>query len=215
MNILSKHKAFNLFFLVILVLNILFIYTLTEYRTVSKPMIMASLIGFYISNVKTQSNTFILALIFALFGDIFLMFDSNEFFLIGLGSFLLMQILYAYNFYQDYSGDKRLFAKASTILLILGIAVLSYLWNGLGDLKIPVMIYTFAILLMVLTAIIRNKQLNGYHEIFYGVVLFLISDAFLGISKFGIPNPNFGIIVIVTYMIAKFLIVRGIVSRNE
>jgi uncharacterized membrane protein YhhN len=39
-----------------------------------------------------------MALIFALLGDIFLLQEAENYFLLGLGSFFIMQLLYAYVF---------------------------------------------------------------------------------------------------------------------
>ena len=74
---------------------------------VSKPMIMGSLLGFYIYTVRNQSPIFILAIIFAMLGDIFLMFGTDSFFIIGLSCFLIMQLLYVITFWKDKSSDKK------------------------------------------------------------------------------------------------------------
>ena len=121
-----KYKSFTIFYSIIFFLNLLFFTWLTEYRVVSKPMIMASLIGFYISSAKKQSNAFLLAMIFALFGDIFLMFNGEEFFLIGLSCFLVMQLLYTITFLKDRVNDILLMIYRSLPILFISIAVIAY-----------------------------------------------------------------------------------------
>ena len=211
----KKHLPFTLFFGVIFFLNILFMYVLQDYRTVAKPMIMASLIGFYITVERRQSNAFVLAMIFALLGDVFLMFDGDDFFLIGLVCFMLMQLLYTYLFSREGSNDVKRLLIISVPLAFLTISIISMLWNDLGDLRIPVLVYAMAISGMVISAIYRKKTLKGYSAVVMGVVLFLISDAVLAISKFGGALPFQDIVIMCTYMTAQFLIVRGMVAAHE
>jgi uncharacterized membrane protein YhhN len=209
-----KYKSFTIFYSIIFFLNLLFFTWLTEYRVVSKPMIMASLIGFYISSAKKQSNAFLLAMIFALFGDIFLMFNGEEFFLIGLSCFLVMQLLYTITFLKDRVNDILLMIYRSLPILFISIAVIAYLWNGLGEMRIPVSVYTAAISLMVISALIRRSNMYWYFPVVIGVILFMISDALIAVSKFG---PSFNGIeygVMATYMLAQYLIVRGMIEKS-
>lgn len=209
-----KYKSFTIFYSIIFFLNLLFFTWLTEYRVVSKPMIMASLIGFYISSAKKQSNAFLLAMIFALFGDIFLMFNGEDFFLIGLGCFLVMQVLYTITFLKDRVNDILLIIYRSLPILFISIAVIAYLWNGLGEMRIPVSVYTAAISLMVISALIRRSNMYWYFPVVIGVILFMISDALIAVSKFG---PSFNGIeygVMATYMLAQYLIVRGMIEKS-
>jgi uncharacterized membrane protein YhhN len=210
----KKHLPFTLFFGVIFFLNILFMYVLQDYRMVAKPMIMASLIGFYITVERRQSNAFVLAMIFALLGDVFLMFKGDDFFLIGLLCFMVMQLLYTYLFSREGSNDKKRLVIISVPLLLLTVGIISLLWNDLGDLRIPVLVYAMAISGMVIFAIYRKNIMKGYSAVVLGVVLFLISDAVLAISKFGGALPFQDIIIMSTYMTAQFLIVRGMVAAH-
>jgi uncharacterized membrane protein YhhN len=210
----KKHLPFTLFFGVIFFLNILFMYVLQDYRMVAKPMIMASLIGFYITVERRQSNAFVLAMIFALLGDVFLMFKGDDFFLIGLLCFMVMQLLYTFLFSREGSKDMKRLLMISLPMLLLTVGVISVLWNDLGDLRIPVLVYAMAITAMVISAIYRKNILKGYSAVVLGVVLFLISDAVLAISKFGGALPFQDIVIMSTYMTAQFLIVRGMVAAH-
>ena len=97
MQYFERFKSFNIYFIILILLNILVLFVIQEYRMVAKPLIMASLIGFYIGHESRQSNGFIMGMIFALMGDIFLLFTSKEFFILGLLCFLLMQIFISLN----------------------------------------------------------------------------------------------------------------------
>lgn len=211
---LSKYKSFNIFFVLIIFANLLFFEYLTEYRVVSKPMIMASLIGLYISQVQRQNHLFLMAMIMALLGDIFLLFQGDAFFMIGLCCFLIMQGLYYFVFKKDTSGDKAFYFKTAIPILLTVVLVLAYLWSGLQDMRWPVAVYAFSIGMMAVAALHRKRELQSYCQVAIGVVFFMISDILLGVSKFGQPFFGHEYLIIFTYMIAQYLIVTGIISTE-
>ncbi|MCZ2102375.1 MAG: lysoplasmalogenase [Chitinophagales bacterium] len=214
-DLLKRYKYFTIFYLLIFIANIIVLYVITDYRMVAKPMILGSLLGFYIGNVINQSPIFMLGMVFALMGDIFLMVNNEVFFAIGLGSFLLMQILYSVEFLKDVDFYwKRDWIPMS---VIYGIGIIFFTWvaGSLGSLMWPVFIYMLAITTMVGFAWLRKKGTVWYREVVAGALLFLTSDAWLGLSKFGvIESDHSGLVVMVTYMLAQYLIVRGIVERD-
>jgi uncharacterized membrane protein YhhN len=212
---LKRFPYFTIFYMLIIAANILVLYQFTEYRSVAKPMIVTSLLGFYITNAQKQSNSFTMALIFALLGDIFLMIESESFFMLGLGSFLLMQILYIVEFLKD----KTVFSTHTVLtyagLDILGLLFLYILWPHLGGLQWPVAFYVLAICSMVATAISRQRNVRWYGAVIVGVFLFFISDAWIALTKFGVITDHISdIVIMTTYMAAQYLIVRGMVERD-
>jgi len=215
MKFIKNHPQFAVFYLFIILCNILFFYFLTDYRMVSKPMIMASLIGFYISTAKPPSNLFTFALITALFGDIFLMFPYDSFFMMGLGSFLIMQILYTFSFLPA-NRTPGTFQKVS-VLLVLTIAFLFlyFAWPNLNNMKIPVAIYALCITLMVTVAATGNSSAPEYRFIFSGAIFFMISDGLLAWNKFVSPFPMADQAVMLTYMLAQFFIVSGVIMQTN
>lgn len=215
MQYFERFKSFNIYFIILILLNILVLFVIQEYRMVAKPLIMASLIGFYIGHESRQSNGFIMGMIFALMGDIFLLFTSKDFFILGLLCFLLMQIFYTLEFKKDLVSDKKQLTTRYGVVYLIGIVFLAILWNGLGSMFWYVAIYILAITTMVGTAFNRRKNIPWYREVTVGVVLFLISDAVLGLSEFNIIElPFSSTIVMLTYMIAQYLIVRGMVEKR-
>jgi uncharacterized membrane protein YhhN len=215
MKFIKYHLHFALFYMFIILCNILFFSFLTDYRMVSKPMIMASLLAFYISTSKPPSNLFTFALITALFGDIFLMFPYDSFFMMGLGSFLIMQILYIISF-LPVNRTPGIFQKVS-VLLILAIAFLFlyFAWPNLRNMKIPVAMYVLCITLMVSVAATGNSAAPAYRFIFSGAALFMISDGLLAWNKFVSPLPLADQAVMLTYMLAQFFIVSGVILQTN
>jgi uncharacterized membrane protein YhhN len=209
-----KSSPFNIVYCIIFTLNILFLFYYKEYFMVSKPMIMASLLAFYISTEKRQSNSFILAMIFAMLGDIFLNIHGEAFFLIGLFCFLIMQILYAFNFYFDIATNTNKIIITSICLIFFSIGVLSLFWKELGTMLFPVIIYAFSISTMAILAILRNPILKSYKALLVGVIFFIFSDAIIGYTMFVSPFKYSQVLVISTYMIAQYLIVTSQVAAH-
>ena len=184
------------------------------FRFLSKPIVMLTLMVMVLANNFSRSSDFSLffsALIFALMGDIFLLQEGEQYFLCGIASFFIMQVLYAYTFYKQKGiGAMRELNK------IIGVSVAALLlnvilWNYTGGLRIPVVFYSLSILAMAITGIIRWK-VPGYKLVFWGVLLFVFSDSYLGINKFRTSLWEADLIVMLSYMIAQGLIAFGYVK---
>jgi len=216
MEFYKKYKKFDIFFTIVFILNIVFLHYLTDYRMVAKPMIMASLMGFYIMNAKIQSPLVILAIIAALFGDIFLLFNSEVFFLMGLGSFAIMQILYTITFLQklNFNIPKKKYIIILSVSLA-GIGLFLFLKPYLGGLLFHVLIYTLLIVLMTISAILRKESLHLYKWVIFGAILFMVSDALIAIGKFITPITAHQELVMGTYMLAQLFIIKGIVAQDK
>jgi uncharacterized membrane protein YhhN len=214
MDAIKTFPKFTFFFVTLMILEYLGLTVIPSYHIVSKPMIMAGLIGFYIFTEKNQNNIFITGLIFALLGDCFLLFGTPDMFMIGLMCFLIMQICYTFAFNSKRRIPKTKDYFVPVIIGVVGLSILSFLWSGLGELKWAVTLYTCAIVAMAIFAYLRHPKLRGYNILFTGVILFIISDGLLGYNKFGGEFPYAQFAVMLTYMIAQYLIVTGEVLGN-
>jgi len=177
-------------------------------------MILAGLIGFYILEEKKQNHVFLTGLIFALLGDAFMLFGTDDMFVIGLVCFLIMQICYTSTFNKKRRVPRTKDYLVPTIIGVLGLSLLAILWRDLGDMQWAVALYTIAIVTMAIFAYLRHPMLRGYNILFIGVCFFILSDALLGFNKFGNSFPYAQIAVMITYMIAQYLIVTGEVLGN-
>jgi uncharacterized membrane protein YhhN len=92
-----------------------------------------------------------------------------------------------------------------------------FLKDGLHDMLIPVMVYMFVILLMATTAFLRKGIVNNlsYTLVFVGAIFFMISDSLLALNKFHEPLPFSNISIMLTYSIAQYLIVLGILKQKN
>jgi len=174
---------------------------------------------------KTTAMKMLLgALLLSGLGDALLIGEGSRFFLGGLSSFLCAHLLYIGLFVQF----KRTNPKATTsnwihqsawpaILIPLGI--LYFLYPGLGNLLIPVVVYMAVISLMWLLALsnqLRNRNVASDVEgwspsvlLSMGATLFVASDAVLAIEKFIAPFPGARLTVMGTYILAQLALVRG------
>ncbi len=219
-----KTKIFATIFIVIVALELFFgsyeSYTTWHYFT--KPAIVITLMLFFIFNSDHLTFriklTTILALLFSLWGDVLLMFVSNDegFFIAGLVSFLLAHIMYILVFLRDRN-DKRSVLPFAVLLLVYATGLYYLIKDGLGDLLIPVLVYMAVILTMALTAFKRKGMVlhHGYLYVFIGALFFMISDSLLATNKFYTTLPFSNVSIMSTYAAAQFLIVLGIIKSYK
>jgi uncharacterized membrane protein YhhN len=190
---------------------------------VAKPLIVLGLMAHYYFNSANRSPVFILALFFCWVGDIFLLVKGDIFFIAGLASFLIAHVLYiiCYRQYQNIDktdelmGSQKVRFSLPFILICTGLVVI--LFPVLGDLKIPVMIYALVLLLMVLNALFRygRTTFQSFLFIFIGAILFMVSDSMLAINKFLHSFTEAGVLIMITYCAAQFLIVQGTLAHEK
>ena len=195
---------------------------------ISKPMIMVWVLVYYLINTqqKNISNKAIIAFIAAWAGDVLLMFQAKGdlFFMLGLGSFLICQLLYATVFLKKAlaSGiQSNWLFKEPTWLLLLVIytgSLYAAMYQGLSEnLRIPVFVYALAITSMLIGALSRRKLVDkkSFQLIVVGALLFVLSDSLLGLNKFFMEVPYAGFWILLTYMSAQYFIVRGLIIKNN
>lgn len=214
MDAVRTFPKFTIFFIILMILEFLGLTVIPSYHIVSKPMVLAGLIGFYIMYERRQNHAFLTGLIFALLGDSFMLFGTDDMFMIGLICFLIMQLCYTSAFNRKRRVPQLKDYLVPVIIGAIGLSVLAFLWSGLEGMKLPVALYTLSIIIMAIFAYLRHPKLRGYKILFVGVCLFIISDGLLGLSKFGNTFPYAQIAVMMTYMIAQYLIVTGEVLGN-
>ena len=208
-------KYFPYIFLLIVVLQLTGVYLDSALRLITKPLIMISLATYYFAYARNFKMTFFTAIVAALMGDIFLMWDHEMSFILGLGSFLVMQLLYAVVFIKDRDRVDTIDIVGAIIVTFIGIGLMYVLVPDVeGSLKAAVSVYCLAIMVMVISAVFRDKSHQSYLPVTCGALLFMISDAVLAIDKFSMPIEYGSMIVIGTYMAAQYLIVLGVSDKE-
>lgn len=191
----------------------------------TKPLLLLSLTAIFYMHSATAASRFrmlvLAALIFSWMGDILLMFQQRQtvFFLAGLVSFLLAHICYILAFsktsvHHSWSAMKE---KPWLILffIIYGAGFYLLIREGLGDLKIPVMLYMAVILLMSLMAVnrFRRVELSSFLLVLAGAICFVVSDSLLALNKFVITFAFSSFLIMLTYLAAQYLIVKGLLIQ--
>jgi len=222
---LTKTKtSFSILFFIIVISELICgsIENLLQFHYFTKPLILIALIVFFFKqsnhlNKRTRNIT-LLALVFSLFGDILLMFvnKSSHFFTGGLIAFLLAHIMYILVFLGSRNKTANTF-PVIVILIIYASGIFYLLKDGLGEMLIPVLLYLIIILAMVVSAFLRKKlaSLISYNLVFAGAIFFVISDSLLSINKFYEPLPLSNISILLTYSLAQYLIVLGILKQKD
>ncbi len=127
-------------------------------------------------------------LVLSMFGDMFLVGQTQRFFLLGLGSFLLAHIAYITAFVLFGQERKWTFVSAVPVLVV---AVMVSAWlspHVSAELAMPVRLYTAVISLMVVTAI-GARGAGASKLIVAGALMFFVSD--LSVAMMRIVQTDF------------------------
>lgn len=188
-----------------------------------KPILIPILIfGVYFYQNFPTKNILLTALVFSWIGDVILLFSdiSEIYFILGLVSFLISHIVYCILFNRQTKRNQKKNSIAigigSILIACYLIGMLSVLLPSLGDLKIPVIVYASVISIMLLFAYNGLLSWNepGNKLVFSGAVFFVISDSILAINKFYNPIEKSSFFIMLTYLVAQYLIVIGILKLN-
>ena len=158
---------------------------------------------------RTTGKLLFVSLLFCAAGDVALELEAGKYFVIGLGLFLIAQIMFIATFSRDFK-MQRSRIPIIVVLAIYGLAIAFILTPSLGEMAIPVYCYLVAIILMGIFAALRGAK-NKFT--LYGAVSFIVSDSIIAINKFMMPVPAVDYIVMITYYLALFLIVYGFLKR--
>ena len=186
----------------------------------TKPLLMVALAIYFIYSVglKTKSNMLLfVGLLFSQVGDTLLMYvpSNANFFLAGLGAFLITQILYtiAFSLYED---ENQGFIKQKPYFSLLFLAYLvGFLYLLIPNISSafapPIVVYACVITVMSIAAcnLFTKMKYANWKILFYGVLLFVISDSLIAVNKFLMPLPHSGFLIMSTYILGQFMIVEG------
>ena len=192
----------------------------------TKPLLMPVLLVYMRKSTTGPISLSLLlaaaALIFSFVGDSVLMYASLDemYFLIGLGAFAVAQLFYVFSFSKAVNTNipplsNILKILYSTPFLIYSVVFISLIWDGIGALKIPVSIYTALIMSMALSAVYRQGRADrdGVNQVIFGAILFVLSDSLIAINKFYAPMENARFFIMLTYILAQWNIVNGLVKH--
>lgn len=184
---------------------------------ICKPLMMTSLMAFYWVVSSRRSKLYLGALFFSLLGDIFLL-DKEGMFLLGIGAFLITQILFIVLVLKRSSAFSRpkLILSAIPFLIYL-VLLMQTLAPTLEDLFYPVLIYGSVISLFGITAM--NYHLNHRNAssriLLAGAILFIMSDSMIALNKFYSPHMIYPVAIMLTYALAQYLICHSMLIEER
>lgn len=189
---------------------------------ITKPLLVPALAVYYLVATSQRSYLFLTALFFCWLGDVLLMLQRDElFFIAGLVAFLTGQVLYIICYRNFRSAGTGLTGpqqiRFSLPIILAGTGLVTILFPHLGGLQIPVLVYALVITVMAMQALFRYGYTNSksFVLVFVGAISFMISDSLLAINKFMQPLPLAGLAVMLTYLLAQYLIVEGVVRHDK
>ena len=201
-------------------------FELAMLHLLSKPLILIIISVWFYLETKSKYDGFAkimqVGFLFAWLGDVLLMFVEKDpiFFMLGLAAFLTTHILYIIAFNKSVK-DSALPAylkknpMSAAPFVMLGGVLFYMLYSNLGELLAPVFVYTSVIVIMVIFALNRRGRVGeeSFKLIYYGALVFMLSDSLLAVNKFLNPIPYSGVLIMVPYIVAQFMIMKGSISQ--
>ncbi len=193
-------------------------------RWPTKPVILLSILGFYLEWTRVRgiapSGVLVAALLTAWLGDILLIPSGDAWFTAGGVSFGAAHVLFILSYAESGIAYSALSLPAAVLpsVLFAAAVLFIFLWLRAGMpamLKIPLLLYLLCNGVMNCFAWFR--LLSGACPVTAGLIsvagaaLFFLSDSVLFAIRFGKPSRfRCGFTVMLTYALGVFLIVLGL-----
>ena len=213
-----KKTIAYLFFFIVSATEIYAILTNSEIiQFIAKPLLMVSLAIVYLVSVSKPNFWYISALFFSFWGDSLLLF-KEQYFIYGLGSFLLAHILFitvTSKFLKQISISRILVHSIPFVAFL--VCLMFLIGPSLNELLIPVLVYGTVISVFgVVTFLIYTQEKTTENLwLLLGALIFISSDAILAINKFYESQEIYQVLIMATYVIAQFLICKAVISKNN
>ena len=187
-------------------------------RMYSKPMLLTLLAVVYLVSVKKPIFWYVLGMFFCFAGDVILMFNGATFFMAGIAAFLLGHVVYI-KVTASFL-PKELTAKmiSSALPFVIFFGVLMYLiYPNLGGMLLPVIVYGITISTFGSVALLNYRSEKSIENswLLLGALIFIFSDSLLALNKFYAPNEMYSVAIMITYILAQFLICKAMIVKTN
>ena len=218
----NKNK-FTLLFFCVLILDIIVKLNcpIFPYRYISKPPVLILLILFYYLNqseIKTPSfNWTMIGLLNFLIADIVLV-NLESIISLGISLFFvtIAKLFLCFRLSHKYDFKVRRLVPFAIIMFSYTLGLVSLVYSGLKSFFIPALLSFFISLLLFQFAFLRKGVVNNksYWLVFYGVIVFMMSEGLMAIKTFRTDLPFQDGIIMFCYGTAMYLIVIGILTEK-
>lgn len=191
-----------------------------EVANYSKVLLMPLLIAYVYESTRGEVTLLILllcgGLIFSWGGDVSLLYDGDNFFLLGMGLFLIAQGIYAYLFRKSIQLTLHWKWWYVVPVSLASIVLLSQVLPKAGTFQIPIALYAIAISVMAIVAVARHGKVSqeSFQLVLIGALSFVLSDSAIAWNKFVVPVPYASAFIMATYALAQVLIVKGVLVQK-
>ncbi|WP_442266143.1 lysoplasmalogenase [Tenacibaculum sp. ZS6-P6] len=215
---MNKKVIFSVLFLLVSCVEVLAtIYNYRVLELIFKPLIAVTLVLLYLVNVSKPSFWFVSALFFSFWGDVLLLFPE-DFFVLGLVSFLITHVIYI-KIVSGYFNKIEISTKILSFLaFLMYFSVIVFLIkDNLKELLLPVIVYGLVISMFGTTALlnyIHNKTTENLW-LLIGALIFILSDSVIALNKFYSEQPIFSSVIMITYIVAQFYICKGMIAKSN
>ena len=214
----TKITITSVLFLLVAIADVYAVITQTKsLEIIFKPLLMTTLAIVYLVSVKKPNFWLVSALFFSFWGDVFLL-DKVNYFVFGLGSFLIAHVLYVKMTSQLLKKQPvNKILKAAIIFVALFAGVLFLIKDNLGEMLVPVIVYGIAISAFGTCALLNYQQEKSTVNLWLllGAILFIASDSLIALNNFYSPKRLFDIAIITLYIVSQYLIVKAMVTKNQ
>lgn len=183
----------------------------------SKPLpVIALLLWLRTAAASAYRRWIVIGLLFSLLGDVLLEWPANLF-VFGLGAFLLAHLAYL----VAYLGESKRLAPLALLLafVVAGSMFAVLASSDLGDLLMPVALYSLAIGCMLWRALARlgndGIATRSAWLAAGGALLFVLSDSLIGINRFVVPFDSARYAIILSYWLGQLGIAASVIALQH
>lgn len=207
-----------LFFLIVLFDSCGIIFEDMTLRYIFKPLITPTLLGIYLLTAPKINKLYVGALCFAFIADVLLLNSSNGYFVMAVGAFLVMHLVYIMIITNDirHYNTKNLFMAGIPFFTVFAF-VIFFASNNIKDFLWPILVY--GIVVCIFSALTFYNYLERKSDasmlLMLGSFFFIISNSMSAIEKFRLENRDLAVGIMLTYAMAQFLIYRYMVKKEK
>jgi uncharacterized membrane protein YhhN len=176
------------------------------FKPLATILVLVIALANWISQKQSYALWICVGLGLSLVGDVLLIWPE-QYFVAGLGAFLLAHVAYLAAFTRGVKFPANW--TVWIIYLVIGVGMIFVLSDGVPRaLKVPVMVYAFAVVTMAAQAMGRYLLLRTGYAAFAaaGGIFFLLSDGLLAVDRFHAKIPYAAVVVLAPYYVAQVLI---------